>query len=182
MNDEQLTKELEEALAVEPTPQFLARVRREIGRERSQLSARFPWTLIAAGTTATAVVVGIAMFQTSKPITSQPETVFKVESPLPEPATPATPPARTVPKAAAKQVTRRPAEPEVLIDPREVAALQSFLNDVQEQNIAPDGLEKLFESAKKAERVTVEPMPIAAIEPIVILPLSSAGPETGGDL
>jgi hypothetical protein len=181
MNDEQLTKELEEALAVEPTPQFLARVRREIGSERSPLSARFRWTLIAAGTAATAVVAGIAMFQPAKPIALQPFTLSKQESLLPAPAIPAAQATKTVQKAVAKQVTR-PAEPEVLIDPREVAALQSFLNDVQEQNITPASLVELFESAKRAERVTIETMPIAAIEPIVILPLSSAGPETGGDL
>jgi hypothetical protein len=81
-----------------------------------------------------------------------------------------------------KQLSHSPVEPQVLVDPREMAALQSFLYDVRDRNIAPARLEALFESAKKVERATIEPMPIAAIEPIVIMPLSSAGPETGGDL
>jgi hypothetical protein len=65
MNDEQLTKELEDALAIEPTPQFLARMRREIDGERSWLSSQFP-TSIAAGMTTAAVIVGFLMFQQPK--------------------------------------------------------------------------------------------------------------------
>lgn len=179
MNDEQLTKELEEALAVEPTPQFLARVRREISRERSPFSSRFPWAIAAVGMAV--AVVGVLVYP-SKPMTVQPGAVSEVESPLPAPTIPVAPAIKTTPKVVAKHVSDRPAEPEVLIDPREMAALRSFLDDVQERSIAPARLEKLFESAKTARRAAIEPMPIAAIEPIVILPLSSAGPETGGDL
>jgi len=183
MNDEQLTKELEDALAIEPTPQFLARMRREIDGERSWLSSRFP-TLIAAGMTTAAVIVGFLMFQQPKPTTFEPAIVSKAESPLLLPAavTPAGPSPKAAPKLAMKQLSHSPAEPQVLVDPREMAALQSFLYDVRDRNIAPARLEALFESAKKVERATIEPMPIAAIEPIVIMPLSSAGPETGGDL
>src|SRR4030095_11029993 len=100
----------------------------------------------------------------------------------PAAVSPAAPVTRTVSGAVAKQVPRRAGEPEVLIDPREMAVCQSFQNDDRERNIAPASLEKLFESAKRAERITIEPMPIAAIEPIVSLPLNSAGPETGGAL
>jgi hypothetical protein len=184
MNDEQLTKELEDVLAIEPTPQFLARMRREIGTERTWFFSRAAFTLIAAGTTAAALIIGILMFQPVKRTPFELATVPKAERPLPLPVlvTPAAPSVSEVPKLAVKQLTGRPAKAEVLIDPHEMAALQSFLYDVRERNIAPARLEALFESAKTAERVTIEPMPIAAIEPIVIMPLSSPGSETGGDL
>ena len=68
------------------------------------------------------------------------------------------------------------------MDLRETAALQSFLQDVQERKIDPARLEGLFQSAEKVRNTPIAPMPIAAIEPIVITPLSSAEPETGGDL
>ena len=183
MNDEQLQKELEEALAIEPTPHFLARVRREVETGKQRAAARVKWASATAGLAAVAVAIGIMLLEPSRPITPEsttpPEAVVlspAVETPTPLPSPKATPKPTTI------HVSPHSAEPEVLIDEREVAALRNFLQDVQERKIDPARLEGLFESAEKARTTAVEPMPIAAIEPIVIAPLGSATSETGGDL
>jgi hypothetical protein len=181
MNDEQLKKELEQALAVEPTPQFLARVRRELDTGQRP-TARLRLS-VAAGLAGAAVVLGIVAFQPEKPVPVSPTTASALvtaspatEKPMRIPAPP------TPPKVEVRRASRLPSGPEVLIDPRETAALQSFLQEVQERKIAPERLEGLFEAAERAGTTTLEAMPIAAVEPIVIMPLSSAAPETGGDL
>lgn len=185
MNDEQLQRELEEALAIEPTPHFLARVRREVETGKQRSAARVKWASATAGMAAVAVVIGITVLEPSRPTTLEsttpPEAVVlspavAVETPMPLASPKATPKPRTI------DASRHSAEPEVLIDAREVAALRNFLQDVQERKIDPARLEGLFESAEKARTTAVEPMPIAAIEPIVITPLGSATSETGGDL
>jgi hypothetical protein len=58
MNDEQLQKELEEALAIEPTPHFLARVRREVETGKQRSAARVKWASATAGMAAVAVAIG----------------------------------------------------------------------------------------------------------------------------
>jgi hypothetical protein len=187
MNDERLTKELEEALGIEPSPQFLARVRRQIEAERRRPAFRWAWATAGGMVAAAVVVIGIVVSEPEKPAPLQPTTASQASrmerlSPVAEiPATsiPSTVPA---PKVEPRQPGRRSAELEVLIDPRDAAALQSFLKDIQERKIDPERLEGLFEAAAKIGTTTIEPMPIAAIEPIVIVPLSQAAPEAGGDL
>jgi hypothetical protein len=180
MNDEQLKKELEQALAVEPTPQFLARVRREIDTgQRSTARLALSVTAGLAGV----VVLGIVAFQPEKPMPVSATTASAlVTAPRATeiPVWISAPP--TPPRVEVRRAGSLPSEPEVLIDPRETAALQSFLQEVQERKIVPASLEGLFEAAERAGATTMEAMPIAAVEPIVIMPLSSAAPETGGDL
>jgi len=184
MNDEQLKRELEEALAVEPTPQFLARVRREIETETERPAAHLKWASIAAGVAAAAMVLAIVRLQFEKPkaLHPPPSDVVALAPSAAETASTPLPSPKTTPKAESRQTNRRTEQPEVLIDARETAALRSFLQDVQERKIDPARLEDLFESVERARTTTVEPMPIAAIEPIVIMPLSSAAPQSGGDL
>jgi hypothetical protein len=183
MNDQQLQKEIEEALAIEPTSHFLARVRRAVETGKQRSAARVKWASAAAGMAAVAVVIGIMVLEPSRPITLESTTPLEavvlspaVVTPMPLPLPKATPKPTTI------DASRHSAESEVLIDEREVAALRNFLQDVQERKIDPARLEGLFESAERARTTAVAPMPIAAIEPIVIAPLGSATSETGGDL
>ena len=103
MNDEQLQKELEEALAIEPTPHFLARVRREVETGKQRSAARVKWASATAGMAAVAVVVGIMLLEPSRPITPEsttpPEAVVlspAVETPTPLPSPKATPKPTTI--------------------------------------------------------------------------------------
>jgi hypothetical protein len=184
MNDEQLTKELEEALGIEPSPQFLARVRRQIESESRRRPLRRAWATAAGIVAAAVVVVGMVISEPEKPAPLQHTTASQVEPPfalaeLPTTSIPSTDP---TPRVESTRPVRRSVEPEVLIDPRETVAFQSFLKDIQEKKLDPERLERLFEAAAKIGTTTIEPMPIAAIEPIVIMPLSLAPSEAGGDL
>jgi hypothetical protein len=193
MNDEQLQREIEEALSAEPSPQFIARVRRQIANE-SKPSRRFHG-MLAAGMTAT-IFVGILVLQpwTSRNVVPQesvkamvpkPE-VPHAEVPEPEVAAPAAEPgskAQPAPKIASRPPQPKSVEPdavpEVLIDPREVAAFRSFVDAVEKQNIDPNRLEKVFDAAERANKADITPMPLAGLEPIRIEPLSPAAPERG---
>ena len=67
MNDEQLKREIEESLAVEPSAQFMARVRRHLENESFRPSKQVSWTAMAAGFAAAAVVGGIGLFESFMP-------------------------------------------------------------------------------------------------------------------
>jgi hypothetical protein len=178
MNEDQLKREIEEALSVEPSPQFMARVRRGIAAE-PRPQAR-PWTLLAVGFASAALMVGILVFLPGKSGSLVPETpkeIARTEAPpsppietLPSSEQTLKPVARVKPAAG-----RRPAEPEVLFDPREAAAFRSFMEAVQEKKINASRLDALFEAVERAA-VQIDPMPIAGA-PIEITPLEPAAGE-----
>ena len=183
MNDEQLKREIEECLAVEPSSQFIARVRRHLENESFRGSKQVSWTAMVAGLAAAAVVVGIGLFQSFIPVQTTKivhEPRPNLEIPLPASANTHASPA-IAPKAESRQAIPHSSEPEVVIDPREAAAFRSFIEDVREQKIDPASLESLFQAAESAA-AEIAPMPIAGLEPIDIKPLNPAVSERGGSL
>ena len=183
MNDEQLKREIEESLAVEPSAQFMARVRRHLENESSRPSKQVSWTAMAAGLAA-AAVVGIGLFESLMPaqttrIVHEPRP--NVETPLPATANTHASPA-VAPKAVSRQTRPHSSEPEVVIDPREAAAFRNFMEDVREQKIDPASLESLFQAAESVEAAEIAALPIAGLEPIDIKPLNPAVTERGESL
>jgi hypothetical protein len=63
-----IDEEIREALDVDPSPEFLARVRTRIATEPAPFSWRWSWTIAAAGALAAAVIVAIALTPRVKPI------------------------------------------------------------------------------------------------------------------
>jgi hypothetical protein len=65
MNDAGLERDIERALAVDPSPAFLARVRTRIAEEPSPASRRFGWLFagVAATAVATASIVALVMIR-----------------------------------------------------------------------------------------------------------------------
>lgn len=183
MNDEQVKREIEESLAVEPSAQFMARVRRHLENESSRPSKQVSWTAMAA-VLAAAAVVRIGLFESLMPaqttrIVHEPRP--NVEIPLPATANTHTSPAMA-PKAVFRQTRPHSSEPEVVIDPREAAAFRSFMEDMREQKIDPASLESLFQAAESIEAAEIAPLPIAGLEPIDIKPLNPAVTERGESL
>ena len=181
MNDDPLKREIEDALAVEPSPQFVARVRQHLAKEGLRRPVLLTWTIWAGGLAMAALLVGILAYrpqQTTAPLQTRNDVkavVPKEDSPAPQLSRPL--------KATRKPVTRKaPAEPEVLIDPRETAAFRSFLEDIHAQRIDPARLEALFEAAERSRSNVIEPMPVAELEPIVIPPLAPVLESEGGSL
>jgi hypothetical protein len=184
MNDEQLKREIEESLAVEPSAQFMARVRRHLENESFRPSKQVSWTAIAAGLAAVVVVAGLGLFESFMPaqttrIVHEPRP--NLEIPLPATANTHASPA-VAPKAVSNQTRPHSSEPEVVIDPREAAAFRSFMEDVREQKIDSASLESLFQAAESVEAAEIAPLPIAGLEPIDIKPLNPAFTDRGGSL
>jgi hypothetical protein len=188
MNDEQLQREIEEALSAEPSPQFIARVRRQIANE-PRPSRRFHWLTLAAGVAV--ALIGVLLLQPWPSQNIVPQESEKTPVPKPDlaiaevkaPPVKPTPRAPVVPRVAAHPPQPKSVEataiPEVLIDPREVEAFRNFVEAVEKQNIDPTRLEKVFDAAERANKEGITPMPLAGLEPIRIEPLSTAAPERG---
>ncbi|HET9942603.1 MAG TPA: hypothetical protein VFR05_04640 [Terriglobia bacterium] len=186
MNEEQLRRDIEEALAVEPSPQFLARVRRQLEAESRRSRFRLPWKVLAAGLATGIVLAGlplVALRTSHLPVPTA--TTIRLAAPAVEeqiqelPATEL--PLR--PKDSVQAVIKRSPQPQVIIDPRETAALRSFLNDVQERRIDPNGLGELFDLAEHAARpARIIPATIIGFEPIVVKPLNLTASDEGGSL
>jgi len=178
VNEDQLKREIEQALSVEPSPQFMAKVRRELVAEPRRPPVRLPWTLVAAGVAGAVLILAIVVFlprQSGNSIVkSVPAIVPVTEVPQSVEIETVRPPKPTV--TAERKVTPvtapRRSEPEVLFDPREAAAFRSFVQAVQEKKVNASRLDAFFEAVERADS-TIEPMPIAGT-PIEIRPLELA--------
>ena len=62
--------EIKDALNVDPSPEFLARVRTRIAKEPAPAAWRGSWTLAAAGAMAAVVVVAVIVSRPAQPIRS----------------------------------------------------------------------------------------------------------------
>jgi hypothetical protein len=173
MNDDQLKREIEQALSVQPSPQFTARVRTRIGESRKPTWIR--WGVPAAGLSLAAVVVAAVLTEPKQIASPKPVEVIrmlqdrKVESPTKNVAVPKAVPVRE----AVQPVASTSREPEVLFDPREVAAFQKFVEGVRDKRIDLGNLIELQQAASQTAPIEeIALMPIDDLAPIVIESLS----------
>jgi hypothetical protein len=125
--DTPLDREIEALLAAEPSPHFVPRVRTHIAGQPVPFWT-LGWTSLAAGSVVVAVVVAVAVSGTHENV--QPEAVVPIsktsmqvdsaadDSPVPPRVNPAKSP-----------------EPQLLINPREAAAIRSFLAHPQPEPV-----------------------------------------------
>jgi len=170
VNDAALDREIERALAVNPSPEFLVRVRARVADEPAPASRGFGWLLAGmAATAVAAAVVGVVMLRpeprvdpavgllTSRSLTSavivptvsrgldrEPRTTHR------EPRT-----SNDAPRTTNRE--RPPLTP--LFDARETMALQRLIADVRDARV------DLAPLAKEG------PMPLPAMDPLVISPI-----------
>jgi hypothetical protein len=156
--DTPLDREIEAMLAVEPSPDFVSRVRARIADTPPPgwtMGLNMGWTSLAAGSVVVAVFVAVVI---SKPHENvQPEamlpvarTSMQVESPsddLPVPprVNSAKSPERHKPRVS-RAVFR---EPQVLINPEEAAAIRQFLASPHPERV-------------ELSLITIEPQPLPA--------------------
>jgi hypothetical protein len=162
-----IDQELQRALGVEPSPEFVARVRRRIDEEPEpwRWARPLPLSIVAIGA---AAVVTLALF-VLRPASIGPDADPRLVSrTLPRISVPAlqpeplrtTAPADAV-AARTTPMTRRGEEAEILIDPREAAALRRLVSG------RPLNL--------------VEPVVARSLAPIEIVPLSIEPLPAGGE-
>ena len=140
MSDTSLDREIEAILSVEPSPEFVSRVRTRIA-DAPLPGWTMGWTSLAAGSVVVAVVVAVVISRPHEVV--QPEALapiarasVQVDSPPDDvPASPnlnsAKSPERHKP-AVSKAAFR---EPEILINPKETAAIQRFLASPQPERV-----------------------------------------------
>ena len=183
VKDAALERELERALAVDPSPEFLVRVRARIADEPAPASRGFGWLFAGVATVAAAaaLVLAVRMVSPARPPEAAPLLAsksigFAVIVPAVVPGTVG--PASVYAAARLRRdeqaghdvpkVNARTAEP--LFDARETTALQRLIADVRAARVDLTPLTK------------EGPMPLPAmdplvISPIVIEPLASSGIE-----
>jgi hypothetical protein len=196
-----IDREIQTALAVDPSPEFLARVRTQIAAEPPGATTWLPWTLVAAAVMAAIVAAVVVMSQpperTGGTATAQgdirltPEVSIEqprapegsrasadtTDRPVETPGTQRRAPARRLTPAAAhpeaRLVAAMPAEPEILVDPREARAMRLVIR------AARDGRFDLWTALRAAAPTVMELPPIAAIviAPLSIDPLTPSGEE-----
>lgn len=189
MNDVAFERDIERALAVEPSPEFVARVRSRIAGEPSPPSRRFGWMFAGVATAAVAAAVVFTVFVVSPAhqtgpagaplLASRSVTSGSVVVPAIAPADRAIPSAsRTSPVVHrltpfVSSAARGAAEPEPLIDARETAALQRLIAGVRDARV---DLSLLLKGAPPAP-MALQPIDDLVIPPIAIEPLVSGGVE-----
>jgi len=173
----QIDAELQAALTVSPSPEFLPQARR---RAEEQASPRGRWLLqwlvpVAVGVVM--LVLGIqvgrrdgvapaprvAAVQTPSPSSPLEEPTFAV--PVPE-VTP-------MPRRAAPAPEVRPVEPEVLFPPGEEQLFLRFARDMQERRV--DRLSLLAAGLDPGEVQGID-IPVVEVKPLVIEPISRSEP------
>jgi hypothetical protein len=172
VKDAALGHAIERALAVDPSPEFLVRVRGRIAGEPAPSSRGFGWLFAGVATVAAAAVLVLAvrMVSPARPPATAP--LLASRSIGPAVVVPAVVPGTVGPASAyaaarlrrdekaGRDVTKvngRTAEP--FFDARETTALQRLIADVRDARV------DLTPLAKEG------PMPLPAMDPLVISPL-----------
>ena len=196
MTDTAIDREVQAALAVDPSPEFLARVRTRIATEPAGDASWLSWKVVAAGALAVAILMAVVVSRpegtpTAVSQASRAEDVRLPPSAAVEPPRRAeTPEARTrawradqppprlrrsaeaSAKAEAPEARRRP-EPEILLDPAETRALRRLIAGTR------DGSLDLSAALRAATPTAMDLPPIDAIviAPLTIDPLTPSGEE-----
>ena len=174
LSDEALEREIEAALGVDPSPQFLPRVRARIASEPMHegwfSSSSWRWASAAAVATAVAVI-GVWTLRNPAPAPRE----VRISPPV-ERTTPVAEPARVEPDPVASSRAPRPVrvravQPfEVVISPDEAEGLRQLVTAITARQVEAADIPALGgESAPLAalEEIVVEPInisPLAALE------------------
>jgi hypothetical protein len=181
VTDSALAREIEAALAVDPSPQFVARIRTHIASEPAPASWwQLRWPMLVGAVVASVVVMAVAL--SWQPVAPEQRLVrggtdVALTAPTPKPAPSAAPAIAPRVQPSQTNIARalsgesRPARgtvdgpPEVLISRDEQRGLELLLTAVREKRVPASLSSRLV-----AGEVEVEPADIALSE-IVIQPL-----------
>ena len=204
--DAALEREIDAALAVDSSPEFLARVRTRIAAEPEPSTWRLSWTLAAAGAMVATFVMVVAVARVDRARSSAPASrsatpekpsvnasasVAPPIDPRGAPAliaAPQSPPstlgvstAVPVSNRRVRSVAVRAKEPDVLVSPDEAAGLRRLIAIVRDGRV--DLIAALGESTRATRalqpqnEIVVEP--IAAFVPITLEPLGPLSHDEG---
>ena len=170
--------ELRRALAVDPSPEFLARVRTRIAEAPAPAGRRIPWIAVAPLLTAAALLAVVAIVRRpAAPGTHTADVLIARTAVTPVGVLPAARRAALGHEARPRAVSVEPTvarggegsqrEPEVLIAPDEARAIRQLIFGVRDGRIA------------LAPALAMPPADLEPIEPIIIGPIPPIGGEQG---
>jgi hypothetical protein len=182
LTDEALDGEIARALAVDPSPEFVARIRQCVASEPAPTAWRFSWTVYAGGLAAAAAIALVVVSRGTQPAMVSPAArAIPAIGRLPH-VTSAL--GRTTHDAAIRSILPSPAvpsvarrepasDPEVIVDVREANALRALIAGASHERVDAAPLVALL--AEMA--APLQPSEIV-VSPITIEPLV---PDPGGE-
>ena len=184
MTDEALEREIEAALAVDPSPEFRARVRARIASKAvSEAQWRVRWDVLTAGVALASVLAVVMFFRADQKRLggeveqSHPTAILREEAPIAAipPTTVAHPAAPVAPERQIADGTRASTRdsipfPEVVIAPEETAGLRSLMALVSDGRFDSSMLGERRDATApdQAGEIIIQPI---AIEPLAALAL-----------
>ena len=178
LTEAMLEQEIEHALAVEPSPEFLARVRTHIASAPRAPRWSLQWPLIAASAAAIVLVVTAVLISSllgSRPVVA-PELPAMVRTTEPQVAPPSvTTPTVTpsVKRSEPRREVRRSKEPEVLIPEGEAEALRRLMRGLHTGAVDPSTVaDGSRASAVVQPSVDIVLDPLAPLTPVTLEPLA----------
>jgi hypothetical protein len=194
LTDAVLAQEIERALAVDPSPEFVARVRTRVHGERVGSAWAFPWTMVAASAAAAVIVmisVGVLIPRVHTPQDAAPLdrpliAARPLDVPLAGPPRAMVPPRpsgaspESLPSVSPTVTLAANTEPEVLIAPGEAAALKRLMRGVTALPVdlsTPTNRPTDIASLQPLTDIVLAPM--ADIASITIEPLRPVAREEG---
>jgi hypothetical protein len=188
LNDGELEREIERSLAVDPSPEFLARVRTRLAEEPRPAAGRFGWMFVGIATTAVAAAVVLAVFVVS-PARRPASAPLLISRPLASPLV-----APTIARAGLDRSLDTHDEPRTTNDERRTTNLERRTSNDERRTVLALfdthetlALQRLIANVRDA-RVDLTPLlkegPMSLpanddlmIPPIVIEPLAPSGVE-----
>jgi len=172
ITDPALDAEIRRALAVDPSPEFLARVRTRIADEPVSGSGRLSWVVVAPAVFAVALVAIIAISQRVPTRTQKPAPLVLIARFSIGTGALISPPSvaeafRPAIAGLKPRATGVRSEPEVLLAADEMKALRQLILGIQEGRI------------ELASALAAPPVDDIAIEPIAITPIPPMTGEQG---
>jgi hypothetical protein len=175
VTDAALDREIQTALAEDPSPEFLARVRARIANEPAPSRPWLSWTLAAAAAIAAVIVMAMVLSRPRETVPSSPAGVARGGNPV-EPARPKEPGPQVIPTRGPNAPAQQPAavaqapadrlvanEPEILIDSRESMALRRLITGTRDGSL----------DLSAALQTTIPTaMELPAISDVVIVPIT----------
>jgi len=172
VTDTAIDREIQAELAVDPSPQFIARVRTRIAAEPAGAAPWLSWKLVAAGALAAASVTAVVFSRPEDKPAPVTQARRAEDIRLAPPAAIEQPGHAAVPIPAVSGPSRS-SEPEILLDPAEMRALRRLIAGTR------DGSLDLSPALRAATPTAMDLAPADAImiAPLTIDPLTPSGEE-----
>jgi len=176
-----LDGEIRAALDVDPSPEFLARVRTGIASEPRQAAWRWPCMFAAAGAMATLIAIAIVVSGPHEVSSVLPADRMPLQARTVAPFSQIVPVAsgfsrteRSAEAFALRPAAHQPPEPEILIDPRESMALRRLIAGTRE------GTLDLSAALQATTPTTMDLPPLSEIA-IPVITIDPITPEAGDE-